>query len=57
MVLLPVNIVKTVLDVYGHLFERLDRDLADSLDAPSPVPRAYSLPTSGEERVIDFPQN
>lgn len=26
--------VKTVLDVYGHLYEGLDRDAADALDAP-----------------------
>jgi hypothetical protein len=44
-----------VLDVYGHLFEGLDRDIADSLDAPSDAPRAYFLPTSGQKRVIDFP--
>ena len=48
--------VRTVLDVYGHLFEGLDRDIADSLDAPPEAPRAYFLPTSGQERVIDFPQ-
>jgi integrase len=48
--------VRTVLDVYGHLFDGLDRDIADSLDAPSDTPAAYSLPTSGQERVIDFPQ-
>jgi hypothetical protein len=47
--------VRTVLDVYGHLFEGLDRDIADSLDAPSDAPRAYFLPTPGQERVIDFP--
>ncbi|MFC2176979.1 tyrosine-type recombinase/integrase [Actinomycetota bacterium] len=47
--------VRTVLDVYGHLFEGLDRDIADSLDAPSDAPAAYSQPTSGQERVIDFP--
>ncbi len=48
--------VRTVLDVYGHLFEGLDRDIADSLDAPPDTPAAYSLPTSGQGRVIDFPQ-
>jgi integrase len=48
--------VRTVLDVYGHLFEGLDRDIADSLDAPSEAPRAYFLPTSDQQRVIDFPQ-
>jgi integrase len=47
--------VRTVLDVYGHLFEGLDRDIADSLDAPSDAPAAYSQPTLGQERVIDFP--
>jgi hypothetical protein len=47
--------VRTVLDVYGHLFEGLDRDIADSLDAPSDTPAAYFLPTSGQKRVIDFP--
>jgi hypothetical protein len=26
--------VKTVLDVYGHLYEGLDREAADSLEAP-----------------------
>jgi hypothetical protein len=41
-----------VLDVYGHLFEGLDRDIADSLDAPSDVPAAYFEPTSGPKRVI-----
>lgn len=40
--------VRTVLDVYGHLFEGLDRDIADSLDAPSDAPAAYSLPTWAE---------
>ena len=44
--------VRTVLDVYGHLFEGLDRDIADSLDAPSDVPGAYFEPTSGPKRVI-----
>jgi integrase len=48
--------VRTVLDVYGHLFEGLDRDIADSLDAPSDAPAAYSLPTSGQNIVIDFPR-
>jgi integrase len=48
--------VRTVLDVYGHLFEGLDRDIADSLAAPSEASRAYFLPTSGEDRVIDFPE-
>jgi len=48
--------IRTVLDVYGHLFEGLDRDIADSLDAPSEPPRAYFLPTSDQQRVIDFPQ-
>ena len=48
--------IRTVLDVYGHLFEGLDRDIADSLDAPSESPRAYFLPTSDQQRVIDFPQ-
>ncbi len=38
--------VRTVLDVYGHLFEGLDRDIANSLDAPSESTRAYFLPTS-----------
>lgn len=47
--------VRTVLDVYGHLFEGLDRDIADSLDAPSDSPAAYSQPTLERERVIDFP--
>jgi integrase len=47
--------VRTVLDVYGHLFEGLDRDIADSLDAPSDAPRAYFLPTSGQKQVIEFP--
>ncbi|MGB9359895.1 MAG: hypothetical protein WCC01_15205, partial [Acidimicrobiia bacterium] len=47
--------VQTVLDVYGHLFEGLDRDIADSLDAPSDAPAAYFLPTSGQNKVIDFP--
>jgi integrase len=47
--------VRTVLDVYGHLFEGLDRDLADALDPPSDAPGAYFLPTSGPTRVIDFP--
>jgi len=45
-----------VLDVYGHLFEGLDRDIADSLDAPSEAPPAYFLPTSDQQRVIDLPQ-
>jgi integrase len=44
--------VRTVLDVYGHLFEGLDRDIADSLGAPSDDPRAYLEPTSGPKRVI-----
>ena len=48
--------IRTVLDVYGHLFEGLDRDIADSLDAPSESPRAYLLPTSDQQRVIDFSQ-
>lgn len=48
--------VRTVLDVYGHLFEGLDRVIADSLEAPSEAPRAYFLPTSGQDRVIDFPK-
>ncbi len=48
--------VRTVLDVYGHLFEGLDRDIADALDAPSDAPAAYFLPTSGQNKVIDFPQ-
>ena len=26
--------VKTVLDVYGHLYEGLDRNAADTLDPP-----------------------
>jgi integrase len=47
--------VRTVLDVYGHLFEGLDRDIADSLDAPSDAPRAYFLPTLGQNKVIEFP--
>ena len=47
--------VRTVLDVYGHLFEGLDRDIADSLDAPSESPRAYFLPTSDQQRVIGLP--
>jgi integrase len=47
--------VRTVLDVYGHLFEGLDRDIADALDPPSEAPGAYPLPTSGQQRVIDFP--
>ena len=48
--------IRTVLDVYGHLFEGLDRDIADSLDAPSESPRAYFLPTSDQSQVIDLPQ-
>lgn len=48
--------VRTVLDVYGHLFEGLDRDIADSLGNPSEVARAYFLPTSPSDRVIDFPK-
>jgi integrase len=48
--------VRTVLDAYGHLFEGLDRDIADALDAPSDAPAAYSLPTSSQNKVIDFPQ-
>ncbi len=47
--------VRTVLDVYGHLFEGLDRDIADSLHAPAKAPRAYPQPTSDPKRVIDFP--
>jgi len=47
--------VRTVLDVYGHLFEGLDRDLADALDAPSDASRAPFLPPLEGERVIDFP--
>ena len=47
--------VRTVLDVYGHLFEGLDRDTADSLDPPSDTPAAYFLPTSGQNGVIEFP--
>ncbi len=47
--------VRTVLDVYGHLFEGLDRDIADSLGAPSEAARAYPQPTSEPKRVIDFP--
>jgi integrase len=27
--------VRTVLNVYGHLFEGLDRDITESLNAPS----------------------
>jgi integrase len=49
--------VRTVLDVYGHLFEGLDRDIADSLDDPSEATRAYYLPTSDQKRVIDLPRN
>jgi len=49
--------VRTVLDVYGHLFEGLDRDIADALDAPSDASRAYFLPTFEDGRVIDFPQH
>lgn len=48
--------VRTVLDVYGHLFEGLDRDIADSLDAPSSAPAAYLLPTSEQNTVVNFPQ-
>ena len=47
--------VRTVLDVYGHLFEGLDRNLADSLHDPSEGPSAYYLPTSSRTRVVDFP--
>ena len=47
--------VRTVLDVYGHLFEGLDRDIADSLEPPSDAPRAYFLPTSGQERGHRIP--
>ena len=47
--------VRTVLDVYGHLFDGLDRDIADSLGAPSDASAAYSVPTLGRERVVDFP--
>ncbi len=47
--------VRTVLDVYGHLFEGLGRDIADALDAPSGAPAAYFLPTSDQNKVIDFP--
>ena len=48
--------VRTVLDVYGHLFEGLDRDIADALGAPSDAPAAYFLPTSEQSKVIDFPR-
>jgi integrase len=48
--------VRTVLDVYGHLFEGLDRDLADSLHDPSEGSPAYYLPTSGQTRVVAFPK-
>ncbi len=47
--------VRTVLDVYGHLFEGLDRDVADALDAPSDASRAPFLPPLEGDRVIDFP--
>jgi hypothetical protein len=47
--------VRTVLDVYGHLFEGLDRNLADSLHDPSEGSPAYYLPTSDQKRVVDFP--
>ena len=48
--------VRTVLDVYGHLFEGLDRHIADALDAPPDAPAAYFLPTSEQSKVIDFPR-
>ncbi|MGZ8785568.1 MAG: site-specific integrase, partial [Acidimicrobiia bacterium] len=48
--------VRTVLDVYGHLFEGLDRDLADSLHDPSEGSPAYYLPTSDQKRVVAFPK-
>ncbi len=48
--------VRTVLDVYGHPFEGLDRDIADALDALSDAPAACFLPTSGQNKVIEFPQ-
>ncbi|NOY55535.1 MAG: hypothetical protein GXP34_06060 [Actinobacteria bacterium] len=39
--------IRTTLDIYGYLFEGLDRDVADRLDeaaAPSPLPgRASEL--------------
>ena len=49
--------VRTVLDVYGHLFEGLDRDIADALDAPSNGARAPFLPPFEDGRVVDFPQH
>ena len=35
--------VKTVLDVYGHLYEGLDRDAADTLKAPWDAPDVVAL--------------
>ncbi|HZD23874.1 MAG TPA: site-specific integrase [Acidimicrobiia bacterium] len=35
--------VKTVLDVYGHLYEGLDRDAADTLQAPWDTPDVVAM--------------
>lgn len=48
--------VRTVLDVFGHLFQGLDRDIAAALDDPSDAARAHFVPTSGTERVVNFPK-
>jgi integrase len=48
--------VRTVLDVYGHLFEGLDRDIADALAPPSNDSAAYFLPTLERKRGIDPPE-
>lgn len=48
--------VRTVLDVYGHLFEGLDRDVADGLADPSSDSRAYFLPTLRPEQIVELPE-
>jgi hypothetical protein len=42
--------VKTVLDVYGHLSEGLDRDAADTLDPPWTDSDVHALCTRHPER-------
>ena len=43
--------VKTVLDVYGHLYEGADGDAADRLDQQI---ASYSRPERVPDRVVDI---
>ena len=43
--------VKTVLDVYGHLYEGADGDAADRLDEQI---GSYSRPERVPDRVVDI---